>query len=60
MIKHNHATKNIKPRGQCPACDLTYVNKPKVTKPDILSRSHENEKHKKQISKNQRNNRGGR
>lgn len=43
MQKHNHVTRDIKPKGMCPACDRHYVTKPKVTKPDSLSRSQEME-----------------
>jgi hypothetical protein len=46
-LKHNHVTRDIKPKGLCPACDAKFVSKPKVTKPDSLSRAHETEAYKK-------------
>jgi hypothetical protein len=26
MTKHNHVTRDIKPEGECPSCDLYYEN----------------------------------
>lgn len=35
MVKHNHITRNVKPKGECPACDEMYkmrLAQPRLTK----------------------------